>query len=735
LIEQSRSRLAGLLAPYDQPSLEQFQKGTPTPATAEELPGEAGKGGMVGRPQTEAEKLYPTEIPEKIPLPQARPATADVSPATEIYPGDNPPRPGMIVPKLGTDYRGRDVTMVEQRLRRAVEGGAQFLPPGYWIEPTSGYQGRETSQGQHSGKHAEDFRIHGPDGVIPNSGPDYTGMYTLLGRGVKTWVGQNDPSLDRDMRWGAAFETSKGSGRGDTMHFDTGMAHGTPYQGNLNPNSQWVGLQPLSAAEQNAMPAYIPLLGDNQVPLDGRVPTGRGSSYSANPARFGGFGASEFSGQDPSAGAFTPFDNFRQGGRFEDRTAEQIGQDNLKALEQRGFGYDPRLTPEQPLTPLGEEAGLNTLAGGKYTPEPSGTLPSDRLSTDPVAETAKRLGQLSPRDPNSPVEYRTANPLVNITKQDIGDAMTLGGAFTGDVSGRLAKLAIAAGAAATPGVDTSLSDQPHPDPTELLRGVGTSNAAPLFFAPLQAPEQGATFKERFSGEPNRFDNSIFDQSTYGDTDPGASYALGRDALARLTAPDQADAGAAAETADLPGEAGRGGMTGRPIASEANTFGRPKGDAAAEAINRTARIAGMSPEQWAAIAQIESDINPESNRNNKKTQYKGLYQIGDNSGDSKEWRDWGMGDIYNPGDNAETAARIFQGNAEWFKNKYGRDPTVGEAYLMHNQGRGFFTNNTMTNIAKNIPSGAGFTPAAQTTHDKFLADWTRHIDQKASKLSR
>ena len=88
-----------------------------------------------------------------------------------------------------------------------------------------------------------------------------------------------------------------------------------------------------------------------------------------------------------------------------------------------------------------------------------------------------------------------------------------------------------------------------------------------------------------------------------------------------------------------------------------------------------------------------------------------------------------GDIYNPMDNALAASRLFQYNAERFKAVYGRDPTPGEAYVLHNQGLGFFTTN-LAPAGNNVPGGYGFT--APPTHDTFLTDWTRHLENKAAR---
>jgi hypothetical protein len=255
---QARAKLAELMSGPKEPSPDEVfagDKPVPTegrPGLPDELPGEAGRGGMVGRPA----------------------ATPD--PATDIYPGANPPRPPAEVPF--TVERGKEASMrgVQPRLAAAVQGGAQFLPPGYSVEVYSGerFDSPGHKQAFHKGGRAMDVRIIGPDGPIPSEGADSTGMYTLLARGVKTWAAQNDPKLLQTgvggLGYGGAFETKAGSGVPDLMHHDLGGS-----RGNLRPEVRSGELPLLTEAEKNAMPANIPLLGANQVPLD--VPNARSS--------------------------------------------------------------------------------------------------------------------------------------------------------------------------------------------------------------------------------------------------------------------------------------------------------------------------------------------------------------------------------------------------------------------------------------------------------------------------
>ena len=142
----------------------------------------------------------------------------------------------------------------------------------------------------------------------------------------------------------------------------------------------------------------------------------------------------------------------------------------------------------------------------------------------------------------------------------------------------------------------------------------------------------------------------------------------------------------------------------------------------DAINKTAAMAGMDPAHWRAVAQIESSVNPQSNRGND-TQFKGLFQLGHGV-----WHDHGSGDIYNPMDNAIAAAKYAQANAAIFRGAFGRDPTPIETYMMHQQGPGFYTHGTMTNIAGNLPPEAR-TPENMTPQG-FERYWANQLERRA-----
>jgi hypothetical protein len=151
----------------------------------------------------------------------------------------------------------------------------------------------------------------------------------------------------------------------------------------------------------------------------------------------------------------------------------------------------------------------------------------------------------------------------------------------------------------------------------------------------------------------------------------------------------------------------------------------------EAIRATAAAAGMDPAHWKAIADIESSLDPGSNRY-AATQYKGLFQIGAR-GQGSEWARTGQGDVYNAMDNARSAARLAQENAAGFKKSFGRDPTVGEIYLMHQQGLGFYTRGAETNFAGNMPPSLRRAGISNPTHEQFEQGWTQEIERRAAKF--
>ncbi len=148
--------------------------------------------------------------------------------------------------------------------------------------------------------------------------------------------------------------------------------------------------------------------------------------------------------------------------------------------------------------------------------------------------------------------------------------------------------------------------------------------------------------------------------------------------------------------------------------------RPDVDAAiVEASNKY----GLDPNMMRGIASIESNFTPESNRG-RPTQYKGLFQIGTRGADS-EWERHGQGDVYNARDNAMAAARLMRENIDRFRKATGQDPTPTQIYLMHQQGLGFYTRGTMTNIAGNPYPGM----RGPQTPASFEQGWGRTLDNR------
>jgi hypothetical protein len=153
---------------------------------------------------------------------------------------------------------------------------------------------------------------------------------------------------------------------------------------------------------------------------------------------------------------------------------------------------------------------------------------------------------------------------------------------------------------------------------------------------------------------------------------------------------------------------------------------PQGSAETDqAIVDAARSHHLDPNYMRAVASIESGMNPSSNAN-RRTQYKGLYQIGHD-----EWRRVGNGgNIYSAHENAMGAGRLFDANSQQFRERFGRDPTETEMYMMHQQGLGFYTRGAMTNIAGNPYPGM----RGPQTHESFEAGWGREIARRKAAFA-
>jgi Transglycosylase SLT domain len=145
-----------------------------------------------------------------------------------------------------------------------------------------------------------------------------------------------------------------------------------------------------------------------------------------------------------------------------------------------------------------------------------------------------------------------------------------------------------------------------------------------------------------------------------------------------------------------------------------------------AIADASRRYGLNPNTMRGIASIESSMNPNSNAN-RSTQYKGLFQIG-----RSEWAQYGHGgNIYDARQNADAAGRMLSDHADWFRSRYGRKPTDAELYMMHQQGRGFFSNGAMTNIGGNPYPGM----RGAQDHNSFMSGWGRELARRKAVFER
>jgi hypothetical protein len=181
--------------------------------------------------------------------------------------------------------------------------------------------------------------------------------------------------------------------------------------------------------------------------------------------------------------------------------------------------------------------------------------------------------------------------------------------------------------------------------------------------------------------------------------------------------------------DRNGENGRQSPVDQSPQPAGEATGRPPSEALPQtdaAIVEAARQFGFDPNTCRAIASIESSMNPESNRN-RRTQYKGLYQIG-----ADEWAQFGRGgDIFSARDNAMAFGRMTSAHADQFKSRFGRSPTDTELYMIHQQGFGFYTRRVMTNINGNPYPGM----RGPQTPESFAAGWGRELMRRKAWFAR
>lgn len=159
------------------------------------------------------------------------------------------------------------------------------------------------------------------------------------------------------------------------------------------------------------------------------------------------------------------------------------------------------------------------------------------------------------------------------------------------------------------------------------------------------------------------------------------------------------------------------------------------------IRQKATAAGVDPDAAIAIAQIESGGDPLANKNSN-SQYKGLYQLG-----SKEWNQYGNGNIYDPAANTDAFLSLYKNNSDALTQKLSRAPTPGEAYLAHQQGASgaaaLLQNPNMNAVDALLPFYGSRTAAASAirnnggdvngTAGDFAGMWTSKVNNAAGVM--
>ena len=101
----------------------------------------------------------------------------------------------------------------------------------------------------------------------------------------------------------------------------------------------------------------------------------------------------------------------------------------------------------------------------------------------------------------------------------------------------------------------------------------------------------------------------------------------------------------------------------------------------KALAEAAAKYGVDPQYMTRAAGIESSYN--QNAYNPKSKASGLFQFIPST-----WGQYGNGaSPFDVNANVDAAARLTRDNVNAFKTKFGRDPTPGEMYLLHQQGIG------------------------------------------------
>ena len=311
---------------------------------------------------------------------------------TSAASASTPPRPPANIPIL---HNARALIGVNRRLVDAVRGGAELaLPEGYIVRAVSGREGRTDRRSHHSRGQAADFQIIRPDGTaIPHKGEDDTGMYTLLARGVKSWVRENDPDAERNIGYGGAFGTRLGGGGvPDLMHYDWGGS-----RGRMRPEVQFARLAVLTPEERSKrnVPAQP------RVQVAGPVPAKEAPQPKKLPP---GVVRPEYNKYEPDKQQHTPAEGYPPAGQFppthfgpqagNTATMDVFGNFRDTAAMKMREGYVP---PAQPavLARSGQpefelpmpQARPQTETGDLEYGSPSQPLPSDPNTADSADST------------------------------------------------------------------------------------------------------------------------------------------------------------------------------------------------------------------------------------------------------------------------------------------------------------------------------------------------------------
>lgn len=100
---------------------------------------------------------------------------------------------------------------------------------------------------------------------------------------------------------------------------------------------------------------------------------------------------------------------------------------------------------------------------------------------------------------------------------------------------------------------------------------------------------------------------------------------------------------------------------------------------ADIVHKAAKQFGIDPGAFTEAAKIESNLG--TARDNPKSQYRGLFQVG-----TEEAKNWGIKNVLDPADNAIGTAKAWATQLKPELDKaLGRPAKWGEVYLAHQQG--------------------------------------------------